>query len=182
MSPSTNGSNGRGQGGRFGRGNPGGPGNPFAKRANELRALMLDAVTDEDLRCILQGLVARAKAGDAVATREVLDRVLGRSVQAIAPDARVGTATEPEHESSGPDFVARVMRTYAELGVPRVTWSPMVSAPYERWLADERHPDRPFDFPEIAKQVRERCDGWGRVKPLLNQSGPIDSPHQPTCQ
>ena len=119
--------------GQNGCGNPGGPGNPFAKRVGELRSLLLESVTDDDLRVIIRGMVDRAKAGDAIATREVLDRLLGRSVQAIALDARLDVNAESEPVNSGPVFVAQMMRDYAELGIPRASWSPMVSAPYERW-------------------------------------------------
>ncbi len=73
----------RGADGRWLPGNPGGPGNPLAKRTAEIRQAVYDAVTAEDLRAIVKALVAQAKAGDVPAAREVLDRLLGKSVQAV---------------------------------------------------------------------------------------------------
>jgi hypothetical protein len=50
--------------GRFARGNPGGPGNPHAKRTFLLRAALLEAVTEDDIRAIAHGLVTKARSGD----------------------------------------------------------------------------------------------------------------------
>jgi hypothetical protein len=72
----------RGAGGRFGPGNPGGPGNPFARAVGRLRAALIAAVSDEDIGEIVHALVAEAKAGNVMAAREVLDRCLGRPVEA----------------------------------------------------------------------------------------------------
>lgn len=76
----------RGKGGRFLPGNPGGPGNPFIKRVAKLRALLLDAVGEADLREIVQKLVESAKAGDMVAVRELFNRLFGRPGEAVEPD------------------------------------------------------------------------------------------------
>ncbi|HRQ74280.1 MAG TPA: hypothetical protein PLU35_14755 [Phycisphaerales bacterium] len=74
--------NGRDGRGRFAAGNPGGPGNPYAKRVGELRAALVEAVSAEDVRAIVGKLVEEAKAGDVRAIRELLDRTLGRPVEA----------------------------------------------------------------------------------------------------
>ena len=74
--------NGRDGAGRFTPGNPGGPGNPYAKRVAALRAAMLDAVTEEDVRAIVGKLVELAKAGNVPAAKEVLDRCLGKILEA----------------------------------------------------------------------------------------------------
>lgn len=79
MAPSTNGPNGRDGRGRFAKGNSGGPGNPHARRVQPLRGALLQAVSADDVRAIVLKLVERAKAGDLDATRELLDRVLGKS-------------------------------------------------------------------------------------------------------
>ena len=70
--------NGRSARGRFARGNPGGPGNPHAKRTSLLRAALLEAVTEDDIRAVAHGLVAKARSGDTAAARELLDRVIGK--------------------------------------------------------------------------------------------------------
>ena len=84
--PSENGGNGRDASGRFVRGNAGGPGNPHARRTSRLRALLLDSVSDDDLRAVVQSLVTRAKSGDVPACRELLNRLIGRPTEAADPD------------------------------------------------------------------------------------------------
>jgi hypothetical protein len=79
MAPSPNGRDGRG---RFTAGNRGGPGNPHAKRIGQLRASLLSSVTPKDISEIVRKLVALAKAGDVRAVREVMDRTLGRPIEA----------------------------------------------------------------------------------------------------
>lgn len=78
--PSTNGANGsdRDEKGRFTKGNPGGPGNPHVARVGLWRAALLDAVEPTDIEAVITTLVERAKAGEAWAVRELLDRCLGR--------------------------------------------------------------------------------------------------------
>lgn len=69
--------------GRFVRGNPGGPGNPHAGTVARLRSVLLDTVTEDDLRAVVRALVDEARSGNVPAIRELLDRTLGRTP--IAP-------------------------------------------------------------------------------------------------
>jgi len=80
--PSRNGDNGRDPAGRFAPGNAGGPGNPHAKQVGALRSAMLRAVTEEDMEAILGKLVTLARSGNVPAAKEVLDRCLGRHLEA----------------------------------------------------------------------------------------------------
>ena len=109
--------NGRDGQGRFAPGNPGGPGNPYVKRAAEIRAAMIEAVSEDDLRAIVRALVKKAKAGDTVAAREVLDRLIGKplaslQVEEITPPAR--PQTPEEVAKSIEDAVAREAAEEAE--------------------------------------------------------------------
>ena len=79
--PTQNGLNGRDEHGRFAPGNPGGPGNPHAKKVGKLRTAMLNAVTEAELTAVIKKLVELAKSGN-VPAKEVLDRCLGRPVEA----------------------------------------------------------------------------------------------------
>lgn len=83
MPTDTNGANGHGRtaGGRFAKGNPGGPGNPNARQTAQLRALIAECATPDELRAILTRLLSMARAGDMAAIREVLDRVGGKPSQ-----------------------------------------------------------------------------------------------------
>ena len=77
--PSPNGSNGgRNANGRFAKGNSGGPGNPYGREVARIRAVMLQSVSDEDLRGVVAALVSRAKSGD-VTVCEVDDKPCGLS-------------------------------------------------------------------------------------------------------
>lgn len=79
MKPKANGDNGvRGEDGRFQKGNPGGPGNPYAKRVSSLRSSILEAVEPSDIQQIIKAQISRAKRGDTVAAKFILERVLGR--------------------------------------------------------------------------------------------------------
>ncbi len=98
--PSTNGANGRGAGGRFTKGNPGGPGNPHARHVAAIRSVLMSAVSDDDLRAIVSTLVEKAKAGDVMAAREVLDRLLGK--------AKVAVAVEPEPQRTPEEIMAAI--------------------------------------------------------------------------
>ncbi len=68
----------RNEDGTFAQGNEGGPGNPHAKRVNQLRSALLDAVTPEDITEVVQRLIIEAKTGDVPAARVLLDRVFGK--------------------------------------------------------------------------------------------------------
>ena len=79
MKPKANGANGvRGEDGRFQKGNPGGPGNPYAKQVALLRHTIIGAVNPDDIEEIIKAQVNRAKRGDTVAAKFILERVLGR--------------------------------------------------------------------------------------------------------
>ncbi len=78
--------NGRDAGGRFTMGNPGGPGNPHQQRLAQWRLQLAAAVTDDDLRKIIETLVTAAKACEAWAVREILSRCLGAAPTAMEAD------------------------------------------------------------------------------------------------
>ena len=63
-------------------GNGGGPGHRHAKQVGKLRSAMLAAVSDKEMKAVVKKLVELAKSGNVPAAREVLDRCLGRPVEA----------------------------------------------------------------------------------------------------
>jgi hypothetical protein len=107
-------SNGRTGAGKFAPGNKLATGNPHAKAVQRLRAELMRTVTAEDLRLIVAKLVEKAKAGDVIAAREVLDRCLGKkydleSVEELPPLEMVqvpqngrAVAKVPQYVPSGP--------------------------------------------------------------------------------
>jgi hypothetical protein len=74
--------NGRTATGKFAPGNKAGRGNPLNQRVQQLRAALLRSVTPEDIAQAALMLVKQAKSGDRFAFAELLDRTLGRPVQA----------------------------------------------------------------------------------------------------
>ena len=64
--------------GQFAAGNPGGPGNPFGKRVAQLRKLLLECVSDQDLKLCVEALVREATEGDIAAIRLVLQYTIGK--------------------------------------------------------------------------------------------------------
>ena len=86
--PSANGQakgNGRGPGGQFAKGWKGGPGNPHAAEVGRHRARFFASIRDDDvdkaLEAIRQVLEGGRDADKLAAARELLDRVIGKSVQ-----------------------------------------------------------------------------------------------------
>ena len=86
QSPSTNGNNGRNSKGQFAKGNPGGPGNPYARHVARLRASLIEAVGDDGLAEIVQGMVTAAKGGDVAAAKLLLSYLLGKPAESVEPD------------------------------------------------------------------------------------------------
>jgi hypothetical protein len=78
---------GRDRGGRYIGGNAGGPGNPFARRVAQLRAVLLETVTDEELRIVAGQLMVKAKFGDLAAIKLLFQYVLGKPATTVNPDA-----------------------------------------------------------------------------------------------
>ena len=88
---------GRGVDGRFTSGNAFGRGNPHAAKVQRLRAVLLDAVTPEDMRAVVQALVGQAKDGDVAAIRELFDRIGGK---ALVQEERVQLELPSVHEAA----------------------------------------------------------------------------------
>jgi hypothetical protein len=72
------GPSGRGEGGKFTSGNKFAAGNPLNKRAQQIRAALLEAVTPEAMGEAARKLLDQAKGGDLRAFAELADRTIGR--------------------------------------------------------------------------------------------------------
>lgn len=68
----------RNSAGHFANGNKGGPGNPKLRRGLNYQMWIYDAATKEDIQAVFLAMVKQAKAGDALAARDVLNRVAGK--------------------------------------------------------------------------------------------------------
>src|SRR5439155_1388889 len=74
---------GRDAQGRFAAGNKGGPGNPFARRVAQLRSILLETVTDEEMRIVAGALVVKAKFGDLAAIKLLFQYLLGKPAATV---------------------------------------------------------------------------------------------------
>jgi hypothetical protein len=93
---------GRDSRGRFAKGNLGGPGNPYNRRVAELRCIMLEEVSDDAMRVIIQVLLHKAQTGDLAAIKLVLQYVLGKPTPAPDPDAVERHEPQPEQQTPRP--------------------------------------------------------------------------------
>jgi len=73
---------GRDSTGRFLPGHPGGPGNPHVAQVARLRSAMLRAVSEDQIQAVVSKLLELALRGNVPASREILDRCLGRAADA----------------------------------------------------------------------------------------------------
>ena len=105
METTTNGDKGeRGEDGRFLPGNAGGPGNPYARKVAALRGSVMNAVTHEDIEAIIHSQVEKAKQGDTVAAKFIVERILGRpqtiDLSLVAIKARIEEMRAESDEAS----------------------------------------------------------------------------------
>jgi hypothetical protein len=84
--PEPPGGTGRDAAGRFTAGNKYGPGNPFARQTAELRKVLLEVVTPEEMRQVAFTLVLLAKTGKLEAIKLLLQYVIGKPGAAVDPD------------------------------------------------------------------------------------------------
>lgn len=99
--------NGRTALGQFAKGNAGGPGNPHGKRVAALREALIAAVTEADIKAVAKALVARAKAGEVAAARELLDRLLGKCRHAEGQDGLTEWIVSPEIDKRARAIIER---------------------------------------------------------------------------
>jgi len=67
--------------GRFRRGNSASRGNPLGGQVSKLRAALIEAVSEGDMREVAAGLIKAAKAGDVAAAKVLLTYTLGKPIE-----------------------------------------------------------------------------------------------------
>src|SRR4051812_14248262 len=72
--------------GQFAKGNKGGPGTPSPRQVAQLRKVIINRVTEEDLLAITEALLAKAKEGSVGAAKLLLSYALGKPASAPDPD------------------------------------------------------------------------------------------------
>jgi len=94
--------------GRFLAGNSGGPGNPHAGQVAKLRSAMLAAVTEEQMRAVIDTLTRLAIAGDLKACELLLNRVVGKIQDLAAVPAPTAVMSDTERREVTAKIVARL--------------------------------------------------------------------------
>jgi hypothetical protein len=133
----------RGKNGRFLKGHAGGPGNPHAQRVHRLRSALLNTVTPADIEEIIRKLVAMAKEGDIAATKELLDRTLGKPVTAVE---LTGADGEPLLQIGR--LQEAILHALAEFPEAKVAVALSL-----RELIDAEQPERPGSTDDQARSV-----------------------------
>src|SRR5262249_3614461 len=72
--------------GRIVKGNGGGSGKPFGRKVAQLRAAVVNFVTEEDLKHIVFKLMMMAESGNLQAMKLLFQYVIGKPAAAVDPD------------------------------------------------------------------------------------------------
>jgi hypothetical protein len=117
--------NGREANGLFAKGNRLATGNPQAKRAAELRKVLRDATTEDDVKDVWKSLTAAAVGGDVIAIRLFLEHTVGKPVTPVevtgAGEAPIQTDITAivaiiQQEEPDPDRRLKIARRILSLG------------------------------------------------------------------
>jgi hypothetical protein len=152
--------------GRFSKGNKGGPGNPFARKVAELRAALVNFVTEDDMKHLAFVLKMRAEGGDMQAMKLLFQYVLGKPSETVDPDRLdVDEWQKMQEKSRPPDEATKVLnglpaQTVCE--VTKVAWPCAVEQGFKQPMLaglqemDERDARRRAKAGQEASEQDER--------------------------
>jgi hypothetical protein len=138
--------------GRFAKGNKGGPGNPFARKVAELRAALVNFVTEDDMKHLCFVLKMRAEGGDMQAMKLLFQYVLGKPGETVDPDRLdVDEWQKMQERSRPPEEATKVLgglpaQTVCE--VAKIAWPCAVQQAFNQPMLaelramDERDPSK----------------------------------------
>jgi hypothetical protein len=172
--------NGRDNKGRFAKGNKGGPGNPFARKVAELRAALVNFVTEDDMKHLCFVLKMRAEGGDMVAMKLLFQYVLGKPAVAVDPDRLdVDEWQKMQEKSRPPEEATTVLgglpaQTVCE--VTKVAWPCAVEQAFKQPLLAGLHAmdERDAEAKRRAEEPRPSPKGNNgrRREPAPMANGP----------
>jgi hypothetical protein len=112
IKPSANGEFRDAKSGQFTKGNPGGPGNPTFRKLAAARRIILETVSDDDLRAVVHVLLERAKNGEIEAAKLLLAYRCGRPAGVVNPDREdLDEWTQADDQPSVNRLWARMLET-----------------------------------------------------------------------
>jgi hypothetical protein len=171
---------GRDAAGRFTAGNKYGPGNPFARQTAELRRVLLEVVTPEEMRQVAFTLLLLAKTGKLEAIKLLFHYVLGKPGAAVDPDRLDVEEWKLAQESkvNVADMHDTVQHMPAETAnvIVRHAWPCAAEANYVRVVEDELDAmDREDALRARQAQEEARAEangGDGEAGPLTPDPSP----------
>jgi hypothetical protein len=156
--------------GRFAACNKIGLGSSFARRAGELRRMVQESVSPEDLRAIVSVLVDKAKGGDLQAAKVVLAYTVGKPQPAAEPDR--ATTDEAVLLKEQGDAGMALGRTMEPERIPEVLSATLygfdeaVQATEQRWAQEEAAAGEQADDepePEEPGVAGRSAEQWQRL-------------------
>jgi len=174
---------GRDAQGRFVKGNGGGPGNPFARKVAQLRAALVNFVTQEEMKQIALVLKEKAMGGDLAAIKLLFQYVLGKPAATVDPDRMAIDEWQKLKESAVPpsDAEAVMQQAPAEMvcDIVQEKWPIEVerhmreAAEMQAWLEGGDEGDEDEEEEEEAGSVRRR-GGVGTAPSPIGGFGGVD--------
>jgi hypothetical protein len=171
--------NGRESNGQFEAGNKGGPGNPFARHSARLRKMLLETVTDDDMRAVFGKLIELARGGDLGAIKLLLAYAIGKPAEAVDPDTVDLKELRQYQESSlPPQEMARVLGGLPPemvCGLVRLFWPVTAQATVEPLAQGLRGGTKAMGSETCARRAE-------RAEPTANGgngAGPTRKPRKP---
>jgi hypothetical protein len=155
---------GRDARGRFTPGNKFGPGNPFARQTARLRQVLLEVVTEEELRQVAYSLLILAKAGNLAAIKLLLQYVVGKPAEAVDPDRLEVEEWKLAQESRVPAGQGEETMQSVPVGLANVllrhTW-PAVTEGHLGPFREELEAMNAADAARAQAEQEERAEGNG---------------------
>lgn len=177
---------GRDAAGCFAKGNKFGRGNPFARKCAALRAALMEAVTEQDIKDIAVKLRDDAKAGDKAAVKLLFQYVIGKPQAAVDPDTLDGQEMRAFAANALPPEALEEMFRLLPLELLLKIWPIFLAARQQQCAnefgnqladADARDARRA----ERARQKAERKHHRRQARAQQQQTAPAQPPSTNGC-
>jgi hypothetical protein len=142
--------------GRFAKGNRGGSGNPFARQVAAFRTCLINSVTQDDFKAIVEQLLEQAKDGEIQAIKLLFLYLLGTPKPVVEPDELDLNEMHLAHQTAQ---AAEALQKTAPAKPTANDTPPLPDGLDERPTADkpEAPPAPPASAPSTNRPNREPC-------------------------
>jgi hypothetical protein len=161
--------------GRFIQGNRGGPGNPFARQVAQLRAALIQRVTEADIQYIADSLLASAKLGHLPSIRLLFLYVLGKPAAVVDPDT-LDIEEWRQHVQPLPQIMTDLVQALWSMPVQAATDMVRTAQPFMQQMMSEEltlpppimAPGEEEEPPDDPGELRAEATANGRAQPSPN--------------